>query len=219
MKDARRRRSRQWLLGGLACGGALLLYAFPLFRIVSLTTVRERAEQARFNPKTYVERLWSEKLPPALERATDAATLLAEIDRDPVAARARYGRSVGLGSTYTYFIKGRGRIVAVKEDGVAVALDGSDQLRLLIQTGRLFGNAVRDGIGLIDVNDFPNSQEFNRISTQINARIESEILPPFRERAAVGEPVDFAGCAEVVDEAADLHPLRLTPIRVSILEH
>ena len=32
---------------------------------------------------------------------------------------------------------------------------------MLIETGHIFGNAVRDGTGLLDVNDYPNSQEFN----------------------------------------------------------
>ncbi len=83
-----------------------------------------------------------------------------------------------------------------------------------LETGNIFGNAVRDGTGLLNVNDFPNSQDFNALSSEINRRIEQQVLPALRKAAAVGATVRFAGCAEIVDEDTDLHPLRIVPFIV-----
>lgn len=45
-----------------------------------------------------------------------------------------------------------------------------------LETGPVFGNVLRDGTGLLDVNDFPNSQDFNALSSEINRRVEEQVL-------------------------------------------
>jgi predicted lipoprotein len=85
-----------------------------------------------------------------------------------------------------------------------------------LQTGLIFGNAVRDGTGLLNVDDYPNSQDFNAISEALNRLVEERVLPRLRERARVGATVRFAGCAEVNDESSDLKPLRVVPIRADV---
>jgi predicted lipoprotein len=123
-----------------------------------------------------------------------------------------------LGSVYYYFVAGAGRVVSVERDSVGLSLrDDQPEAQLSLATGNIFGNAVRDGTGLLDVNEFANSQDFNALSAEINRRIEEQVLPALRKRAAVGAQVRFVGCAEIVDEAADLHPLRVVPIVAEVL--
>ena len=83
-------------------------------------------------------------------------------------------------------------------------------------TGLVFGNAVRDGTGLLNVNDYPNSQDFNDISAELNKLIETRVQPKLRERAKVGATIRFTGCAEVSDESTDLHLLKLIPIQAEV---
>ncbi len=83
---------------------------------------------------------------------------------------------------------------------------------LFWQTGNVFGNAIRDGAGVVNVSDYPNSQDFNAISSEIDRRVEERVLPGLRSAATVGKSVRFVGCAEVTDEAADLHPLHVVPL-------
>jgi predicted lipoprotein len=82
-----------------------------------------------------------------------------------------------------------------------------------LQTGLLFGNALRDGPGLLSVSDYPNSQDFNGISEALNHIVETRVLPKLREQARVGGKIFFAGCAEVDDESSDLKPLKVVPIQ------
>jgi predicted lipoprotein len=82
--------------------------------------------------------------------------------------------------------------------------------------GPVFGNAVRDGTGLLNPSDYPNSQDFNAISSALNHLVETRVLPKLRD-AKAGMSVRFAGCAEVDDESTDLHPLHVAPIVVEFL--
>jgi predicted lipoprotein len=109
-------------------------------------------------------------------------------------------------------------VIGVTNDEVALALTQSaTQPEIVLPTGLLFGNAVRDATGLLDVSDYPNSQDFNGISQALNHIIETRVLPTLRERAEVGATVRFVGCTEIADESTDLKPLRVVPIQIEFI--
>lgn len=192
----------------IAAGTAMLTYFLPLFHVVPLGG-KEPSEA--FEPGAFIDRFWTDQLVPAAERAVDASELMTDLRTDHQAARKAFGRSVGLGGVYYYFIAGTGRVVSVKKNSIGLAVsDGQDEVEVTLATGPIFGNAVRDGTGLLDVNDFPNSQDFNALSSEINLRVEERVLPTLRT-VAVGASVRFAGCAEIMDEETDLQPLRVVP--------
>lgn len=199
----------------IAVGTAALLYFFPLFRVVPLDRSDPQVsnlQAAAFDATTFVNKFWSQQLVPVARDAVAANELMAEISRDSVAAREAYGRRLGLSDTYFYCLSGTGRVVSVEKNAIGLAIDEeATQAQVLLETGIVFGNAVRDGSGLLDVNEFQNSQQFNAISTELNRRIENEVLPKLREAATVGAIIRFAGCAQVTDEETDLHPLRVVP--------
>ena len=208
---------RQWFIGvAVAAGAAVLVSLFPPFRIVPLRRDGQRGADTAFDAATYVDRFWPERLIPGAAKAVDAADLVAAIEADPDAARRKYGRKVGLGGSYIYFVQGTGRVVSVEDDAVGLALgDDDSHAQIALQTGYIFGNATRDGTGLLDVSDFPNSQDFNAVSSELNRRVEEQVLPELRKKAIVGEPLRFVGCAEIVDEDLDLRPLQVVPFIVA----
>lgn len=211
--------NQRWMMwGAVAAACVVALWFWPLFHIVRLDQVEQdaaAAEAESFEPAVFVERFWDEELIPAAARAVDAQKLLAAIQSDRAVARKSYGRSVGLSSVYYYFIAGSGRVVEVDKNSVGLAVEsGANEVQVTLETGPLFGNAIRDGTGLLDVNDFNNSQAFNAISSEINRRVEAEVLPRLREIAKIGAPIRFVGCAQITDEDADLMPLRVVPLVV-----
>jgi predicted lipoprotein len=210
-------RGRRRLIIGItaAAGAAAWLHFLPLFRIVPLDVAGQRVAGAAFDPAAFVDRFWTERLIPGAGGAVDAAELITALQRDRSTARQTYGRRVGLGSVYYFFVAGSGRVVSVDRNSVGLVVhDDRAEVQVALQTGPLFGNAVRDGTGLLDVNDFPKSQDFNALSAEINCRIERHVLPDLRHRATVGVWIRFVGCAEIMDEDADLHPLRIVPFLV-----
>jgi predicted lipoprotein len=212
-----RGQRRLIIWGAVAATLAVALYFFPLFHVVPLNQTMQRTTAASFDPVAFVDRYWTERLIPGATRAVDAAELVAAVARNRQSARRTYSRSVGLGGVYYYFLHGTGRIVSVEKDSVGLTLrDDQPVAQVSLATGNIFGNVVRDGTGLLDVNDFANSQDFNALSSEINRRIEEQVLPALRKRAAVGVPIRFVGCAEIMDEETDLLPLRVVPFVVDL---
>ena len=169
---------RRWIIrSAVAAGCAVAFYFWPLFRIVPLGQAEPNGNsRSSFEATAFVRAFWDEQLLPGAGKAVEASQLIAEIKRDRNTAREAYGRSLGLSDTYFYFVSGTGRVVSVEKNTVGLSIDDdSTHVQVLLETGILFGNAVRDGTGLLDVNDFANSQDFNAISTEINRRIEDSM--------------------------------------------
>jgi len=194
---------------------AALCWAFPPFHIRSVKQVQADIVGATFNPTNFVEQFWSEKLLPAANQAGDATEVLAVIAASPEKVREQFGRTLGISSTYCLFLRGTGRVVGVSDDSIDLSLKGEgDAVDISVPLGLVFGNAVRDGTGLLNSSSFPNAQEFNDISAQLNAVVETKVLPEFQKLAKVGKRVQFVGCVEVADEETDLKPLKLVLITV-----
>lgn len=204
-----------WLIGIVITAG--ICWWFPLFHVVSIKQAQQEKAAATFNPKDVAEKFWSEKLLTSLDQAVKAEVLLPAIQKDASAARKKFSRSLGVSESYTYFISGRGRVLTVSDDEITlVVTEGATEAEVSLQVGLLFSNAVRDGTGLLSVNDYPNSQDFNSISEALNGIIETRVQPKVREAAKVGATIRFTGCAEINDETSDLKPLKLIPIAATV---
>jgi predicted lipoprotein len=206
------RRVLLWLLAVILT--AALCWLCPPFRIVPLRQAQQRQLQGAFDAPAFARTHWDQKLLPATGRAVPVSELLTGLAQDPAAARQRFGRALGLSSTFCFFTQGSGRIIAIDKQGVSVAFDGASAgTRARLSTGLLFGNTIRDATGLLDVNDFPNSQDFNAISAELNHLVETQVLPALRSQAAIGKQIWFAGCIEL-EEGPAPQVLQVTPVKV-----
>jgi predicted lipoprotein len=219
------------LAKGAACCAAAgaLLWCFPPFHVVPLASATQTAERAArggngLTPQETAVKLWDQQLLPASKKALDARTLLADLQGNPRETREKLGRSVGLGGACYYFVAGEGRVVARGAHSISLALAGSPAetpggADIVIDTGILFGNAIRDGSGLVDVSAFQNSQDYNDLSSALNQLAETRVFPLLREKGLPGTSLHFAGIVEVADESTDLppHPLRLVPILAELV--
>jgi predicted lipoprotein len=193
----------------------VLSWFFPLFRVVSRESLRAERDRQSFNAAAFVESFWRDKLTRAFSEAAEVSVVLAALRETPDQARTQFGRTAGIGRESLYFIRGRGKIVSVDKKDVAVSLGDEEQVDLTLQTGLLFGNTVRDATGLLSADDYPNSQQFNEISGELNRTIEAQVLPPLRTAAKVGAEIEFVGCAAVTNLPRDITPLRVVPLEVT----
>ena len=131
---------------------AAIGWIFPLFHVVPLRESRAAATKQGFDPDTYAAEFWRAKLMPTFGQAADAKTVLDGLRRDPAATAKQYGRTLGLSDAVLYFLRGEGTVVTVEDRGIAVTLGGPGApADVLLKTGLLFGNTVRDASGLIEV--------------------------------------------------------------------
>lgn len=207
-----------WPWIGLTLAVVVLLCLFPPFHVVSRQPALSAAPTggAAFDPVAFVARFWSEQLQPAAGRAAALAPILAELRRDPAAAVQQHARSADLGGTAYFFSRGSGRVTAVEKSQVVVAVDGAEGGTIAIRTGPIFGNAVRDGCGLLEVNRVPGLAEFNAVSAELNRLVEERVLPPLRHAAKVGGRITFAGCAAAPDGPGAGALLAFIPVQAEV---
>jgi predicted lipoprotein len=210
------RRKNRWATGLIALVVVTgFCRVFPPLHIRSLTQVRAARASTRFEATEFVDTFWKERLLKSLDRAAEAREVLAVISADRQKVRERFGRTVGISSSYCLFLRGSGRVVSVDEDRIGLAVNGEGkEADVVVPLGLVFGNAVRDGTGLLDASAFPDSQDFNDISAGLNHLVETRVLPEWQRIATAGRRVRFAGCVDVADEDQDLKPLKLVPILV-----
>jgi predicted lipoprotein len=209
--------NRALVIVGAIVAVGVLSWFFPMFHVVSRSALREAKEQAAFHADEFVADFWTAQLTPALAEAADSAAVISTLRVSPDEARTQFGRTAGLGRSVLYFVRGSGKVVSVDKKTVGVALGNeSGQADIALDIGLLFGNTVRDATGLLSGDDFPNSQQFNEISTELNRRIEADVLPQLREQAKIGATIEFVGCAEVTIVPRDVEPLRLVPLEVKV---
>lgn len=201
----------------LALGAGL--YRFPLFHVLPLARDEKsppNASGAVFDAESFVGRFWENDLREAAKHATEISALATTLRENPPLAQRQFGKSSGLGATY-FFVRGSGKVVFRERNLVRLAIDGPrEEKTIAIRLGPVFGNTVRDGCGLLDVNALPGLQEFNAISAALNAHVEKNVLPLLRERAVMGAVVDFAGCAEAPEVAAEAGEPLLTVVPVEV---
>jgi predicted lipoprotein len=200
----------------LAAGGlVVLLLVFPPFHVVSLRPIGgERASSAsaaEFDEVNFARQFWESRLLPACGKASDLGPLLNDLRRDPGAAAKHHGRQAGIGGPAYYFVRGTGRVVAVEKSRVVVAVDGAEGT-VALRTGPVFGNVIRDGTGLLEVNSVPGLAEFNSISAELNRLVEAKVQPALKN-LSVGETLRFAGCAEAPENVGDGPLLVIVPVQ------
>lgn len=205
----------RWLIAIVVIAG--VFWRFPLFHVVPLKQATAEKVAATFNATQFAETFWTNRLLASLDKTVKADVLLPAIQADAAAAKKKSSRSVGLSEGYFYFVSGSGRILSVSDDEVLIAVsENSTSPEISLQTGLIFGNTLRDGTGLLNASDYPNSQDFNDISAALNHIVETRVQPKLREQAKVGGKISFVGCAEVADEASDLRPLKIIPIQTEV---
>lgn len=207
------KRILPWFVAAAVIAGSCLV--FPPVHFRSLKQTRAEAAGAAFNPTNFAEKFWAEKLMPAAERAAEADKVITAIAANPSKVREQFGRTVGVSSSYFLFLRGTGRVVAADADCIGLSLKSEGMnVDISVPLGLVFGNAVRDGTGLLDSSSHPNAQEFNDISAALNGIVETRVLPELQRIAVIGKQVQFSGCVEVADEESDLKPIKMVPIFV-----
>ena len=220
------------LTAAVAVMGAVFLYFFPLFRVVPIKpaggagpgTASSSSAQpgapatpAAFDPAAAAAVFWRSELPAAHARAVELSALVTAVRANAETAKSRFAKAAGLGTAY-YFVRGSAKVVAREKNVLRLAPTGAEGEVIVVRLGPVFGNTVRDGTGLLDVNNFPGLQEFNALSAELNTLVEKNVLPSLREKAVVGAVLHFVGCAEAPESAPDAgEPLfTLVPVQAEI---
>lgn len=198
---------------------ALLLLPVLLLacRVATIRPIESRengGEGRDFDAANYVESLWTEDVPVALERAVDLRELLPALAADPPAAGERWGRREGSGPFHV-IVEGTGRVVGVdtsSRTGLArVEVEtpaGAGEV--VLQVGPVLrGTSIRDALPGVSFDQFLNQIQYAEVANALNARIESGLLASLDREGLEGKRIRFVGMATLGEG-----PLIVTPVQI-----
>ena len=204
------KRSIPYILGI----AAVLLLIYLSLDIQKLEAYLANRPSLSFDADEYARVVWEQKIPGVIRDAPDILTVIDLLQSDPEQAFDRMGRKLGISGTRYFIVKGEGIIDSVEEESLRIRLDGGYQIELA--TAFIFGNAIRDGSGVVDIDEFLNMTDFNMVSIALNKRVKEEVVPLLVRSARPGESLEFAGAFEMRDDQPDIHSIRIIPVSVKL---
>jgi predicted lipoprotein len=203
-------------LQSLALMAAVLLIAYNSVYFRKLDEVK--AAGAGFDGAKYAAEFWSDKLIPAMDGGVELGALLPQLQSNPQQAFSAHSHALGIGNIRFFPVRGEALIQEIRENEVVISLENQPNgTELVIATEYIFGNAVRDASGQIDINDFTNTMDLNTVSAELNQLIRSRVIPPFREKVRTGERVRFTGAIELNQKYLDIKRIEIIPVSLRLL--
>jgi predicted lipoprotein len=195
---------------------ALALYLFPPFHIRSLQPagVPVAAAPGAVDVPRFAEKFWNETLASTAAPRVEVHSVIAALNESPARAAEKFGHRAGIGGKAFFLVSGEGRVTQVDRRGVWLSVEGESTPRLVLITGPVFGNALRDVTGLIDITDF-SSFDFNALGTELNRLAETRAQPGLRSAGQPGATLSFVAAGEIDDASGERPVLRLVPISVA----
>jgi len=193
-------------------GGLLVLFKSVYFK--PLDEIKAEAAAKMFEPKAYSKDFWENKLIPNLDRAIDLNELMDLLRTNPEEAFTNHSNALGIGNIRYFLVRGTANISSIQEDHMVFELSPNRMVRLA--TDYIFGNAIRDASGQIDINEFTNTMDFNNVSSEINQIVVKTVLPDFILYAKEGDLVSFHGAIELNQKHIVMDRVEIIPIQLSI---
>jgi hypothetical protein len=202
--------------GLLIVGIALLVYKSVYFEKLS---TRETSATKDFDAPAFSKQLWNDKMPAKLDSSVQLSKLIDAIDRDREAAFDKYTNALAIGNYRYALVKLDAEVTDVKEDEVMLSTVHNDSpLAVNLATEFIYGNAIRDASGLVQVKDFPNTSDLNGISEALNKIIREAVLPPFKAAVKKGDKINLVAALELNKEHIHWQGMELLPVRIQIVQ-
>jgi predicted lipoprotein len=196
----------------------VLLVGYNSVYFKKLDEVKAASTASKFDAVAFSRDYLDKKLPASLGKAVEIQQLLGLIQSAPEKTFESYSHALGIGNVRYFLVKGRGEISSINENDMTLVIrSDSGNTVVKLATEFVFGNAVRDASGLININEFENTMDFNNVSAEINKSIRNNVLPPFKAAAKKGNVVDFVGAIELNRENIVLENIEVIPVSLKIV--
>ena len=183
---------------------------------VKIEPLDERTTQ-HFDPAKELETFWTEELPKLLQsdRIVDADLFRAELKNNRKLLIDRYGSTLGIGAPYSMLIGGEFEVVEVGEELTLIRTAQGAEFDL--RTAYIFGNTAREATALFSIDDYENTMDFNLVSSELNRRIQQEVIAPQREALVEGARLQVVGALDLPQEGLPQGRFELIPLTLQTL--
>ncbi len=191
-----------------------LILVYLSIDVQKLDHYKAKNQPKAFNAEHYAAKVWKEEIPEILANAPDITELIRNLESRKEHTLTKYGHKLGISKTCYFTVKGNARVVSIDEENLQLQLE--DGRKVLLATSFIFGNAIRDGLGVVSVDDFLNMTDFNNVSIALNNRVKTQVIPDIKKSVKVGDQVVFAGALALNETTPDLQNIRLIPLTLSV---
>lgn len=194
------------------------LVAYKSVYVKKLSEMKVAADK-KFDAVAFSKELWEEKLPARISTAVDLSMFIKAAQSNPADALSKYTNALGIGNYRYALIKTEGIVTEINDDDMTLQVKLGDSLmtvKLAIEF--IYGNAIRDASGLVDVKGFPNTMDLNNISEELNQRVRKTVLPPFKTAIKKGDKILVAGAIEIHKEHIKWNELEIIPVQLQIVQ-
>jgi len=193
----------------------MLLYFSVDFK--QLDEVKLAEKQKTINTEQYARDFWENKVPQLFPGAVLVDSLITGLINNREYALDKYTKKVGIG-TWSCFIKGRGKIKDISNDGFLVGMQKPlQEYKILIVTNYIFGNTVRDASGLVKSEQFSNSMEYNKFSNYLNKIIRNELVPVIIDKIKLTNSIEYIGAISLSENQMDKKSLKIIPVKLKVI--
>jgi|SRR6185503_1897860 len=197
---------------------AIVLVGYNSVYFKKLSAVR-KARTGNFDAVSYAKSLWSEKLPAKLDSAVELTNLIQAVEQNPSNAFTSYSNALGIGNYRYSLVRATCTATLINEDEILLSIEHADSFLIArLATEYIYGNAVRDASGLVDIKDFTNTTDLNNISEELNKKIRLEVLPPFKKQIKQGNKIEVVAAVELNKAHINFSDLELIPVRLKIIQ-
>ena len=193
---------------------ALVVYKSVYFKKLSAMTV---VSVDKFDATKFTKKLWAKEFPAKLDSAIALKDLINAVKANPTEAFAKYSNTLGIGNYRYCLVTVTGIATEINPDDITVQVNATEPaMNIQLATEYVYGNAIRDASGLVDIKDFANNMDLNSISAALNKRVREEVLPPFKAAVKKGDTIHIAGAIELNKEHIKFNDLELIPVQLKI---
>ena len=193
---------------------AILLLLYFSVDIQNLDEYRSSYMLENFDADAYANNVWENYIPLIAQQAPGLTIVMNRLESDPDQAFSEYGKKLGISKTWYFMVKGVGTLESVDDEALWIKVE--DDRHIQLATSFIFGNAVREGSGVVNIDDFINMTDFNNVSVALNKRVKTEIIPILKNNLLPGQQLSFAGVFEFNEDSGSLTDIRIIPVSVTI---
>jgi hypothetical protein len=195
----------------------LLVVLYLSITIQNLTDYKNLQKGSSFDPQTYAQTYWSNTVQSGLVLAVELDFLDSILHKDRDEAFDRLGKALSIGNIRYFLVSGNALVKGVTDDYIdLLIINGKNERKARLEVEYIYGNAVRDAFGAIDLNEFESTADLNKVSESINEIIKAEVVSPFLQKVQNGDTIHFVGVIELNRNHINLNDLEVIPLRISV---
>ncbi|MCH5597801.1 DUF2291 domain-containing protein [Niabella ginsengisoli] len=168
----------------------------------------------KFDAAAYVRSIWNDQLQKKLDSAIDISILRQSLQSGSDKAFDENTHALAIGNYRYALVKGIAVVDKVNQDDVTILIESQPNFKATLATEFVYGNALRDASGLIDLKAFPNTNDLNAVSEELNRMVRNKVVPSIKPLLKVGSKIEFTGAIELNKEHVRFDNIEIIPVRI-----